>query len=48
MSWNSSGWQQQALLVLTRGGACLENKSELKSCLISDVGVETATGKGWV
>lgn len=46
MSWSSSRWQQQALLFLARGDSCLENKSELESCLISDMGVERAAGKG--
>lgn len=45
MSWSSSRWQQQALFFLASGDSCLENKSELESCLISDIGVERAAGK---
>lgn len=45
MSWSSSRWQQQALLFLASGDSCLENKSELEICLISDIGVERAAGK---
>lgn len=45
MSWSSSRWQQQELLFLTRGDACLESKSEFISCLISDMGVERARSR---
>lgn len=45
MSWSSSRWQQQVLLFLTRGDVCLEDKSEFRSCLISDMGIERARSR---